>query len=404
MTYTYTYTSYIYIYICLQKPINKEKWVLIVFVIFAPGTEWCILSKNQNPVQVSKSECDVSCIHATCFSSARSQKGILTFSTSVCMHACMYMYVYVCICMYVYVCVCMYVFMYVCMYVRTYVCMYVSVYVCMYVSVYVCMYVSVYVCMSVCVCMCVCACMHVCMSACMHACLHVCMYVCVYVCMHACMHACMSACMYVCMDACMPGCLSVCLSICLSVCMYVHYIGKAEIWAVRPLLNSSMADSSVWAFSESDLAAKRSVASEVSTLFGLCNLGIVWSKAIGEPKKNEINIGWLLGDSICIHIISNYITLHIYSRPNIKPSFAAELLELLKIRFQAPRSLTLSWTLNPNSESLSLNFTGCIRMCLKQSKRVWNLLSCELAEVVLPAWILYCISFSLRAFSSFMSF
>ena len=83
---------------------------------------------------------------------------------SVCMHACicMYLYVSVCVCMHLYVYVCVCVCM--CMYVYVCVCMcmscmygYVCVCMCMYVYVCVCMYMYVYVC----VCMCVYVCIHI---------------------------------------------------------------------------------------------------------------------------------------------------------------------------------------------------------------------------------------------------
>ena len=62
----------------------------------------------------------------------------------VCMHACMYVYVYMCICVYacMYVCICVYV----CMHVRMCVYAYVYVYICMHVCMYMCMY---FVCMYV---------------------------------------------------------------------------------------------------------------------------------------------------------------------------------------------------------------------------------------------------------------
>ena len=42
--------------------------VLTVFLILASGTEGGILTVNHNPVEVSKLECGVSCIHASFFS------------------------------------------------------------------------------------------------------------------------------------------------------------------------------------------------------------------------------------------------------------------------------------------------------------------------------------------------
>ena len=89
-------------------------------------------------------------------------------SIPLCMHMCVYvyMYVYVCKCMYMYAYVCICTYMYVCMYVRTYV--YVCVCMCAYVCI--CMHMYAYVCI----------CMH------MYAYVCICMHMYAYVCM--CMH------------------------------------------------------------------------------------------------------------------------------------------------------------------------------------------------------------------------